>query len=44
MPATVSAYKRTPTFSNETIPAGLRRAHQTKLGTWGKIVIVEGNL
>ena len=44
MPASVTAYKHTPTFTNETIPAGLRRAHQTKACTWGKIVILKGNL
>lgn len=44
MPSSVAAYKRTPTFTNESIPAGLRRAHQTKADTWGKIVVLTGNL
>jgi tellurite resistance-related uncharacterized protein len=44
LPATVSAYKRTPTFAQDTIPAGLTHAHKTKAGTWGKIVILEGQL
>lgn len=44
LPTTVSAYKRTPTFAQDTIPAGLTHAHKTKAGTWGKIVILEGEL
>lgn len=31
-------------FSETTIPKGLLRAHQTKEGTWGKIVIESGTL
>ena len=44
LPTEVSSYKRTPEFSNETVPKGLLRAHQTKEGTWGKIVVLEGKL
>ena len=44
LPASVSPYKRTPTFSATSIPAGLLKAHQTKASTWGKIVVLEGRL
>jgi tellurite resistance-related uncharacterized protein len=44
LPADVSSYKKTPTFSESTVPAGLRKAHQTKAGTWGKIVVLKGQL
>ena len=44
LPVAVSSYKRTPEFTNETVPKGLLRAHQTKKGTWGKIVVLEGKL
>ncbi len=44
LPTGVSAYKRTPVFTADTIPEGLRKAHQTKAGTWGKIVIEQGKL
>ena len=44
LPIAVSSYKRTPEFTNETVPKGLLRAHQTKKGTWGKIVVLEGKL
>lgn len=27
-----------------TVPKGLLNAHQTKAGTWGKIVVLEGEL
>lgn len=43
-PANLSAYKRTPIFSEETIPAGLRRDHSTRPGTWGMIHVLEGHL
>jgi tellurite resistance-related uncharacterized protein len=44
LPENVAPYKRTPTFLADSIPKGLLKAHQTKAGTWGKIVILEGKL
>ena len=44
LPDNVSHYKSTPEFTGETVPKGLLRAHQTKDGTWGKIVILSGKL
>ncbi len=44
LPDSVSFYKKTPTFAEDSIPAGLRKAHQAKAGAWGKIVVIEGNL
>ena len=44
LPSDVTSYKSTPEFTNETVPKGLLRAHQTKQGTWGKIVILSGRL
>ncbi len=44
LPAEVAAYKRTPTFATETVPAGLLREHATKAGVWGRIEVVEGRL
>ena len=44
MPAEVVSYKKTPEFTNETVPKGLLKAHQTKEGTWGKIVVLSGQL
>lgn len=44
LPVSVTSYKKTPEFTNETVPKGLLKSHQTKEGTWGKIVILEGKL
>ena len=44
LPPQLTAYKKTPLFTETTVPAGLLAAHQTKAGTWGKIVVVSGEL
>ena len=44
MPATATAYKRTATFTRDTVPDGLRKAHKTARGVWGRIVVLEGAL
>ena len=44
LPATAISYKKTPEFTEESVPAGLLKAHQTKEGTWGKINVTEGQL
>ena len=44
LPDNVRHYKSTPEFTRETVPKGLLRAHQTKEGTWGKIVVLSGKL
>lgn len=37
-------YKHTSVFTEETVPAGLRKDHSTKTGVWGKIRVEEGKL
>ena len=44
LPPGVSNYKSTPEFTQDTVPEGLLNAHQTKAGTWGLIVVLEGEL
>ncbi len=44
LPSDVEAYKRTPEFDQDTVPAGLLRRHSTKAGTWGRIRVLEGEL
>jgi tellurite resistance-related uncharacterized protein len=44
LPPDVFPYKRTPDFTESTVPAGLLRSHNTKDGVWGKIVVLEGTL
>jgi tellurite resistance-related uncharacterized protein len=44
LPPGLIAYRRTPVFTETTLPAGLRRRHATKPGIWGRIVVMEGQL
>lgn len=44
LPQDVSAYKRTPEFNESSIPAGLLSSHNTKVGVWARIVVLEGQL
>ncbi len=44
LPEQCAPYKKTPVFTEQTVPAGLLKAHQTKAGTWGKIVVLKGQL
>ncbi|MFT6100817.1 MAG: tellurite resistance-related uncharacterized protein [Arenicella sp.] len=44
LPNTVSAYKKTPEFTELTVPKGLLKDHQTKQDVWGEIVVLEGCL
>jgi tellurite methyltransferase len=37
-------YKRTPIFTQDTLPDGLRRDHSTASGVWARIVVMEGRL
>jgi len=37
-------YKITPVFTENTLPAALRREHRTKAGTWGIVRVLEGRL
>lgn len=43
-PPEVQPYRRTPIFTETTVPAGLLRAHATKDGAWGLIHVFEGKL
>lgn len=44
LPQGLIAYKRTPMFDEDSLPAGLRREHRTKLGVWALIHVIEGRL
>lgn len=37
-------YGSTPIFDQDTLPAGLRKEHRTKVGVWGVIRVLEGRL
>jgi tellurite resistance-related uncharacterized protein len=44
LPSGLAAYRRTPIFTEMTVPAGLRHQHRTKPSVWGVITVVEGRL
>ena len=44
LPASFVAYKQTSVFTEESVPAALRKDHATKAGVWARIVVVEGAL
>jgi tellurite resistance-related uncharacterized protein len=44
LPAGLRAYKRTATFTEDNVPAGLLRDHDTNPGVWALIVLESGTL
>lgn len=44
LPQGVRAYKETPVFTQDSVPAGLLRDHATKAGVWGRIHVLAGTL
>jgi len=44
MSVDLEVYKSTPEFTEDTIPAGLRRAHSTRTGVWAQVVVLGGRL
>ena len=44
LPEGLSVYKRTPTFTETSVPRGLLCDHSTKEGVWGLIRVEEGRL
>lgn len=44
LPQGLITYKRTPTFDQDSLPAGLHREHRTKASVWALIHVIEGHL
>jgi tellurite resistance-related uncharacterized protein len=44
LPAGLMPNKRTPEFTELSVPKSLLESHSTKAGTWGKIVVLEGSM
>jgi tellurite resistance-related uncharacterized protein len=44
LPTNVTSYKRTPNFTQATVPRGLLKDHSTKAGTWGVLTVLSGAL
>lgn len=42
LPTGLKPYRRTDSFTADTVPAGLLRDHKTKAGIWGLIHVVRG--
>lgn len=42
--ADIRPYRSTPVFDQDTLPAALRARHNTKVGVWGLIRVIEGEL
>lgn len=43
-PDDLEAYRRSPDFTEATIPEALQRSHSTKAGVWAKLHLIEGSL
>lgn len=44
LPDDAAPYRSTDVFDETTLPAGLRRAHTTKTGVWGRAEVLSGRL
>ena len=44
LPGDLLVVRTTDTWTEDTMPAGLRRAHRVAAGTWGRLVIESGEL
>jgi tellurite resistance-related uncharacterized protein len=44
LPSSVQKYKQTPLFTASSVPKSLLSKHNTKMGTWGNIVVEVGAL
>lgn len=41
---TITPYGSTPVFTQDSLPASLRRNHSLKKGTWGQLNLLSGSL
>jgi tellurite resistance-related uncharacterized protein len=44
LPDGLKLVRTTPTFDENTVPAGLRAAHRIAEGVWGRLVVLSGSL
>jgi tellurite resistance-related uncharacterized protein len=44
LPEGLELVRTTDVFDNETVPAGLLRAHQVAKDVWGRLVVFEGSI
>ena len=43
-PPKVTAYRKTPVFTQDTVPDALLSRHTTRAGSWAKIWVISGRL
>ena len=43
-PDNLESYKRTPEFTETTVPPALKTSHRTKEGSWAEIVVLDGEI
>jgi len=44
LPDGLALVRRTPEFTDTSVPAGLLEAHKVARGVWGNLVLIEGSL
>lgn len=44
IPESCKPYKKTPVFTEETIPQAILNDHATKAGVWGLLTVLDGSL
>ena len=44
LPAHFQPYRKTPVFTEQSVPAALLKSHTTRRGVWAKIHVLEGRL
>ncbi len=44
LPKELAKYSETPLFTADSVPGKLLKAHATKNGVWGKLLVLEGHL
>lgn len=44
MPTGLTLARTTPVFTADSVPDGLRRAHEVADGVWGRLVVSEGTV
>jgi tellurite resistance-related uncharacterized protein len=44
LPPNLQKYSETPVYTQDTVPAGLLKDHNTKSGVWGRITVLQGRL
>ena len=44
LPDGLPAYNKTQTYTDKTTPGMMKNDHQTRIGVWGKIIVLKGQV